>query len=523
MSGNQDQRASLTWGAVLTVLVLLIASVLMLYRETATAMVSIWWRSETFAHAFTVPPIVAWLIWRQRHALTAQAPQASAWALLPIGAAGLVWLLGDLAAANAVTQLAFTALLVAVAVAVLGLRAARTIAFPLAFLFFAVPVGEFMLPQLMQWTADFTIGALRLSGIPVLREGLQFVIPSGSWSVVEACSGVRYLIASFMVGTLFAYLTYQSTKRRLIFMLISIVVPLVANWVRAYLIVMLGHLSGNTIAVGADHLIYGWVFFGIVIFLLFLIGSRWAEPEQPLSVPASAPQTSSVLLAASERWVLALVAVAAVALAALPPAAQRAIATSQAIGSPTLAAPATLAPGWQATASPPSDWNALVENPSAEIKAAYARGGRTVGLYVGYFRQQDYEHKLAGAENVLVSSNAKLWLRIANGTRQLDVQGRSLTVRTAELRSAREDAPSEQPNLVFWQTYWIDGSFTTSEYAAKARVALNSLVGRGDDAAVIVLYAPKTAPGEAEATLEAFVQANLSVIDALLQQTRSQP
>jgi hypothetical protein len=46
-------------------------------------------------------------------------------------------------------------------------------------------------------------------GHPGLPRGLQFVIPSGSWSVIEACSGVRYLIASFMVGALFAYLNYQ--------------------------------------------------------------------------------------------------------------------------------------------------------------------------------------------------------------------------------------------------------------------------------------------------------------------------
>ena len=83
-------------------------------------------------------------------------------------------------------------------------------AFPLGFLFFAVPIGDFMLPQLMEWTADFTVLALRLSGVPVYREGLQFIIPSGAWSVVEACSGIRYMIASVTVGCLFAYLSYRA-------------------------------------------------------------------------------------------------------------------------------------------------------------------------------------------------------------------------------------------------------------------------------------------------------------------------
>ena len=102
---------------------------------------------------------------------------------------GFVWLLGELATVGVVSQFAFTTMLVLAVPAVLGFVVARRITFPLAFLYFAVPFGEFALPHLMEWTANFTILGLRLSGIPVYREGLNFVIPSGNWSVVEACSG----------------------------------------------------------------------------------------------------------------------------------------------------------------------------------------------------------------------------------------------------------------------------------------------------------------------------------------------
>ena len=70
---------------------------------------------------------------------------------------------------------------------------------------------------------------------------------------------------------MFAYLNYHSLKRRLIFLAVAVAVPIVANWLRAYLIVLLGHVSGNKLAAGADHLIYGWVFFGIVIAIMFAI------------------------------------------------------------------------------------------------------------------------------------------------------------------------------------------------------------------------------------------------------------
>src|SRR4029077_2223580 len=117
----------------------------------------------------------------------------------------------------------------------------------------------------------------RASGVPVYREANHFSIPSGRWSVVEACSGIRYIIASVMVGTIYAALAYSSMRRRALFIVASILVPVVANWLRAYLIVMLGHLSNNRIAVGVDHLIYGWVFFGIVMALLFWVGSFWQQ------------------------------------------------------------------------------------------------------------------------------------------------------------------------------------------------------------------------------------------------------
>jgi exosortase len=86
----------------------------------------------------------------------------------------------------------------------------------------------------MEHTADFTLAALRLTGIPVYREGQFFSIPSGNWSVV--CSGLRYLIASVTVGVLYAHLTYRSALRRALFIAASIVVPIVANWLRAYMI-----------------------------------------------------------------------------------------------------------------------------------------------------------------------------------------------------------------------------------------------------------------------------------------------
>ncbi len=286
-----------------------VLAIVLIYNATVWSMVQIWARSQTFAHGFVVVPICAWLIWRQRHSLAAVAQRPNPWALALLVPIGLLWLLADIANVQVITHYAVVAMLPVAVLAILGRRFAWAIGFPLAYLLVAVPFGEFLIAPLIDFTARFTVAALQLSGVPVYRDNNFFSIPSGNWSVVEACSGLRYLIAGATLGTLYAYLNFASLGRRLIFIVISLVLPILANGVRAYLIVMIGHWSDMRMAVGIDHLIYGWLFFGLVLLALFWVGSYWREapPRQALPKPPARPVA---------RARFAYTAVATVALAA---------------------------------------------------------------------------------------------------------------------------------------------------------------------------------------------------------------
>ena len=231
------------------------------FSTTSWSIVAIWLRSETFAHGFLIIPICLWLVWNQRDRVTGINPVSAPWVAILILPIGIVWLLAVLADVLVIQQLALVAMIVVGIWAILGHQLARALAFPLLFLFFAVPMGEALVPPLMEFTATSTVWMIQQTGVPVYREGLYFALPTGNWSVVEACSGVRYVIASVTLGVLYAYLTYTSLWRRALFILISAIVPVFANTVRAYIIVMLGHLSDMKVATGVDHLIYGWVFF----------------------------------------------------------------------------------------------------------------------------------------------------------------------------------------------------------------------------------------------------------------------
>ncbi|MEP7283600.1 MAG: exosortase A [Rubrivivax sp.] len=487
--------------------VLVLAALLWLFRDTAAAMVGIWSRSDTFAHAFLVPPIVVWLVWRQRAELVSVPRRPSPWVIVPMAAVALLWLLGELASVSAASQFALVALIVLSVPALYGLAVTRTLLFPLGFLFFSVPVGEFLVPTLINHTADFTIAALRQSGVPVYREGNSFVIPSGSWSVVEACSGVRYLIASLMVGTLFAYLNYRSMARRWAFVGVAIVVPIVANWLRAYMIVMLGHLSGNTLAVGVDHIIYGWVFFGLVVGLMFWIGSRWAQPDS-LSAAATAVGAPQLMLWRSVRWttaagVVALAVGAQILMWRLEHGAER--------PPPAL----SLASDDSMAGGPSLPFDPGFRNPSATTHGAHLQDGRPVWVWVGYYRQQGEERKLVSSINAVLDVADNRWTTVQ---RRRLAEG-PIAVNAELLRaSTRLDAANTE-RLRVWQWYWIDGEWEASDVRAKLRQATQRVLGRGDDGAVLIVATPMDE--RADERLSAFVAPRLARWRESLESARS--
>jgi exosortase A len=509
MEQGSPGRHSVSWARVLPLLFGLIVWILFWYRDTALAMVAIWARADTYAHAFIVPPISLWLIWRKRHELALLRPEPTFWLFLPLLATTIFWLMGELTAVNALTQFTFVLILLLAIVSILGFRISRRIAFPLGFLLFCVPVGDFMVPTLMEWTAWFTVLALRATGIPAYQEGMQFIIPSGKWSVVEACSGIRYVIASVTVGTLFAYLNYVSLRRRLIFIGVSIIVPVIANWLRAYIIVMLGHLSGNKVAAGVDHLIYGWLFFGIVIAIMFIIGARWSEVP-PATKPVPMPRIVSYSATAAGSTSMVTVGIALAA--AVGPLAFVAIEQAERAAEPILAE-LTLPPGWS-EATPITNWKPAYANTSFERQTTYSREDKSVGLYVGYYRDQDYQRKLVTSTNVLVTSSDPVWSVVSRNRTEVILDGVSASIRTAEL--LRRDATGYR--LVAWQWYWIDGKLTSSDVEAKLLTAISRLRGRGDDSAVVILYTTRESAKDA---LPAFAMQAIGPINQMLDATRA--
>ena len=260
----------------------------LLFQVEVVSAVRVWSTSTAFTHCFLVVPIAAWLAWERRQAATGLAPRPLPWVALAALPLGLAWLAAERIGVMEGRQLAAMGLLQVLAFGVVGWRLWRAMAVPLLYLVFLVPSGAFLTPALQAFTARFIEVGLGLAGIPHYADALIIEIAAGTFYVAEACAGLRFLIAAIAFGVLYACVLYRSPWRRAGFIAASIVVPVVANGFRALGIVVLGHLQGSAEAAAVDHVLYGWLFFSIVLLLLILVGLPFREDAAP--VPAPPPQ-----------------------------------------------------------------------------------------------------------------------------------------------------------------------------------------------------------------------------------------
>jgi exosortase A len=264
----------------------------LLFRAEVVFAVQTWIDSTAYNHCFLVIPIAGYLLWERRFELegaVARPLPLAALLGLPLAA---VWLAAERLGIMEGRQLIFLTFVQLLFFTLLGPRLWLRVCGPLLYLYFLVPFGEFLVPKLQDITAVFIRHGVQVLGIPAYIDGYVIEIPAGTFYVAEACAGLRFLIASIAFGCLYALLMYRSAARRIAFIAISIVVPVIANGFRALGIVWLGHLLGSAEAAAADHVLYGWIFFSIVILLLVAIGLPFRQdlldpppPRQDLDMP----------------------------------------------------------------------------------------------------------------------------------------------------------------------------------------------------------------------------------------------
>lgn len=488
-----------TWvrGVQLVALAVLLGLLALAHHETLRSIGSKWFTDMTYSHGGLVVPITIWLVWRCRKAV-AEAPWLpSVWGVLALLVASLAWLVARAAGVLVVQQLAVVAMISALVLSVLGWQAYRRIAFPLAFLVFAVPFGRALVPSLMQVTADITATALKWTGVPVFRQGMLLSIPGGDFEVARACSGLNYLMTGIVLGTLFAYLTYTDWRKRIAFVAVTVAVLIVANGIRAYLTVAIAHWSDMRYGTGYDHIVFGRILFLTVILAVFWIGQRWRDrpdagalplPAMPSSEPAprlaNLVVVACVLLIAGTPWYLSV---------ATARSSARRVPVESSVALPVGHG------AWQGPRDAADSWRPMFSGAAIERATTYVDGsGRRVDLYVGVYELGGSgDGEMISYRNRLYPQEHRSLLAERAVAPPTDGDGGQLAARELVV-------PGMGGDRVVWYWFMIGEEVTASRNVAKALEALALISGQAGYARIVTLASPATDP-EAARLLAAFV------------------
>jgi len=494
----------------------LVAILCVVKFETLASMIDIWWHTTTYNHGFLVAPVSVYLVWRRRVEMAALTLAPALGALVPLAVFTGIGFLGEVSGVNLLRHVGFVGALMALAPLALGWDFARRFRFPILFLAFMVPFGDFLIPTLQELTADVSVWMLQLSNVPVYREGLWIELPTGLWEVAEACAGIRFLIANIFVAFVFSYFSYDRAWKWGLFLFLSVAIPVFANCVRAYGIMMIAHMTDNALAAGVDHLVYGWVFFSFVMILMLWIGGKFADrniddpamrPVEPAPTPAARGGYAALIAGT-------LVVSGGPALATLTePVAQP---LPQQIA-------ARVAPaGWDVVAvneQAPDRWVPRFTTADRIEHLRVSNGEHAVDLYIAA-----YTHQREGAEALHWSNrfdDDTIWKRSSLGTIALD------TAETGLPEPARRDDLSyvlRNENGTYFSsrivTSWVlsGGELSARPKMAKLAELRARLTGGDTQAAVIALSVQYHQPEQRKLAIAAIeaAMADMGPLDGML-------
>ncbi len=303
--GDWARDWSPEWRASAMRLVLVWAGLIGVFIREWLAMFGQWWNSSTYNHILIIPAILVWLVGQRLPQLRQLTPQIWWPALVGLVAAAFLWVLGSFADLALACQAGALGMLLVSVPLLLGVRVTAALVFPLFYMVLLVPFGDEMIPWLQDIDARMTVALLHLTRVKAEMNGVFITTPAGLFEIAEACSGVKFLIAMVAFGLLMAHVCFVSWRRRAVLLAASVVVPIVANGIRSWGTVYVAQFMGAKYAGGMDHIIYGWVFFAIVIAVVIAVA--WPYFDRPVDAPMVdvAAISASPILARLEKPILA--------------------------------------------------------------------------------------------------------------------------------------------------------------------------------------------------------------------------
>ena len=265
----QPERKIVLGGAAVFV-----ALIVFLFWDGLIHAVSTWEREE-FSYGYIVPPLAILLIWHALRTLTPR-PSGGWWAgVLVVILATVLAVVARAGGIPAFSYYGFILTLLSLALILYGWHGLRRLFFPIAYLFFALPLPNALYIKvsttMQHISSELGTSVIRALGYSVFLEGNVIDLGPYQLQVVEACNGLRYLFPLASFAYLVGYIYSGPAWHRVLLFLSVVPITIVINSARIALTGVLVNYQGISAAEGFMHAFEGWVIFLVGLALMFLV------------------------------------------------------------------------------------------------------------------------------------------------------------------------------------------------------------------------------------------------------------
>ncbi len=262
---------------------------------------------EPYTSSYIVLAMVAYLIWKRLRSLPLSAA-SPCWSALPVTVVCVaLCFVAYVTQTMILAQLVLPVMFLSWVMVVTGWRVTRYVALPVLLSYTVVPIWGVLGVPLRTMAVAVVEGGLGIIGIPAYIDGFLIQLPGGVVEVAGGCSGQNYLITGIIIGGFYA-INYLKGYSRIVCLLLIAAFSILANWVRVFLLVLVGYYTDLTHPLMTEHRNFGWFVFAFAL-IGFFFSIRWLEARVLTTSSNVASDQEDDRAAVGKAWVFAAVTV----------------------------------------------------------------------------------------------------------------------------------------------------------------------------------------------------------------------
>lgn len=237
------------------------------------SLINFWMHSDEYSHGFFIIPLCCYIVWLKKDALAQVPVKSSLMGFVIIIFSLLLYVLSHHAEVMTLRSFSMVLLVAGVIVYFYGFLMFKKLIFPLFLLLFMIPVpaqiySKLTIP-LQLFVSEISVSLSSIFQIPIYRDGNLIYLPDQTFQVVQACSGLRSMIALLTLCVVFGYFTLGSNFFRTILFITGVPVAILVNIIRVLIMILFFYYFNIDLTSDSVHTVFGLVIFGLALVLIY--------------------------------------------------------------------------------------------------------------------------------------------------------------------------------------------------------------------------------------------------------------